>query len=112
MLQIIVNHNPNKSKFKILENFEENWVQEEYPVLDDNGDKVIIGGIVTMETVGISAKCAKVPVIKVEVKNGESILIVDSKNKTAPLFTLQGSKALQLTVLENQLTGLLKQYKK
>lgn len=112
MITIIVNHNPNKQGCKVLQHFEENWKQVEELLFNDNGEPTLDeeGKQLTFLS-GLRPEIAAVPVIKQTVSGGESIKIADDKDLRVALFTLEGNKALQLNVLENQLMGILKTHR-
>jgi hypothetical protein len=94
-----------KEDSKILDNFQKNWKRETYTSTDDEGYEVEL-------TKGIRQSVTGVPVRTVTITSGaEKVQLVDTRKEDSPLFTLEGPKALQLTVLEDYLVGLLKRGK-
>lgn len=100
MLNIVIYHKGEESA--MLQYIQNNWKREEFIDHDDEGQPIEI-------VRGIRSDVIKVPIISVNVKKGaERVCIYTTKRRHSPVFTLEGQKAKQLTVLENYVAGLLK----
>lgn len=105
MINIAVYFNEEKNNNKFLISFQENWKQEIIESTDDEGHEV-------MFKTGLSDKLSEVPVTFIPITKGaERVTLVNGRRYDAPLFTLEGPKALQTQVLQDYLTGLLKRQK-